>query len=108
MNALRRKLTEELLKIPGVIEKTLSGRNDGFSSFIYKNKDLAHFHSGNDNEIDVRLGKKIIRSEKVPRPIDSTVHPDRATGSVWIELRYHNQKEVAEVVRLIKLAIEEF
>ncbi|HVY22757.1 MAG TPA: luciferase family protein [Steroidobacteraceae bacterium] len=108
MNELRRKLTNELLKIPGVIQKTPPDRNDGFSSFSYNNKDFAHFHSNNDNEIDVRLGKQIIKSQKVPRPADSEVHPDRAAGSPWIELRYHNQKDVAEVIRLIKLALAEF
>lgn len=107
MNDLRRKLTDELLKIPGVIEIIPPHRDDGFSSFVYKNKDFAHFHSNNDNEIDVRLGKQIIKAHKVSRPTDSEVHPDRAAGSPWIELRYHNQKDVAEVVRLIKLALAE-
>lgn len=105
MNALRRKLTQDLLKIPGVAEIVPPGRNDGFSSFSYKDKDFAHFHSNNDNEIDVRLGKQIIKSQQVSRPADSEVHPDRSTGSPWIELRFHNQKDVSEVVRLIKLAL---
>src|SRR5690349_19816286 len=105
MDPLRHKLTQALLKIPGVTEKPWPDRDDGFSSFIYKNKDFAHFHSNNDNEIDVRLGKQLIKSQKVPRPVDSKVHPDRAPGSSWIELRYKDSKEVNEVVRLIKLAL---
>ena len=107
MSKLRRELTEELLKIPGVTKKAIPGRDDGFLSFIYKNKDFAHFHSGDDNEIDVRLGKQLIKSQKVPRPVDSKVHPDRAPGSSWIELRYKNSREIHEVVKLIKLAMEE-
>ncbi len=105
MNELRHQLTQELLKIPGVTEKIPPNRDDGFSSFAYKNKDFAHFHSNNDNEIDVRLGKQLIKSQKMPRHADSKVHPDRAPGSSWIELRYQNSKEVDEVVRLIKLAL---
>ncbi|MES1195458.1 MAG: luciferase family protein, partial [Steroidobacter sp.] len=97
--------TQELLKIPGVTEKLPPGRNDGFASFSYKSKDFAHFHSNNDNEIDVRLGKQIIKTHKVLRPADSKVHPDRAAGSPWIELRYTTLEEVDKIVRLVQLAI---
>jgi len=107
MNALRRKLTDELLKLPGVMEIIPPDRDDGFSSFSYKGKDFAHFHSNNDNEIDVRLGKRLIKAQKIPRPTDSDVHPDRAAGSPWIELRYKTSADVNEAVRLIKLALQQ-
>jgi len=103
LNKLRQQLTKELLKIDGVTEKHWPDRDDGFSSFEYHGKDFAHFH--HDNELDVRLGKQIIKANRVPRPTDSEPHPNRAAGSPWIELRYHDVAEVEEVVRLIKMAI---
>ena len=103
MNKLREQLTKALLKIPGVTEKQWPDRDDGFSSFEYKGKDFAHFH--HDKEIDVKLGKQIIREQRVPRPMHSEPHPNRAAGSPWIELRYNTSAEVDEVVRLIKLAL---
>lgn len=105
MNALRKQLTRALLDIPGVAEKMWPDRDDGFSSFEYKGKDFAHFH--HDNELDVRLGKQIIKTQKVPRPIDSEQHPNRAAGSPWIELRYRNSTDVEEAVRLIELALKQ-
>jgi len=106
MSTLRQQLTQSLLKISGVTEKHWPDRDDGFSSFEYKGKDFAHFH--HDNEIDVKLGKQIIKKHRVPRPDDSEQHPDRAAGSPWIELRYNTSAEVNEVVRLIKLALASF
>jgi hypothetical protein len=105
MNMLRKQLVQSLLNIPGITEKIWPDRDDGFSSFEYKGKDFAHFH--HDNELDVRLGKQIIKANQVPRPTDSKQHPNRASGSPWIELRYNTSTEVDEVVRLIKLAIHQ-
>ncbi|HEX2586413.1 MAG TPA: luciferase family protein [Steroidobacteraceae bacterium] len=106
MNKLRQQLTKSLLSISGVTEKQWPDRDDGFSSFEYKGKDFAHFH--HDNEIDVKLGKQLIKEQRVPRPKDSEPHPNRAAGSPWIELRYNSAAEVDEVVRLIKLGLTQF
>jgi len=104
LNNLRKQLTQSLLKIPGVTETIWPDRDDGFSSFEYKGKDFAHFH--HDNELDVKLGKQIIKENRIVRPNDSEQHPNRAAGSPWIELRYHSSAEVDEVVRLIKLTLQ--
>jgi len=94
------------LTIPEVTEKHWPDRDDGFSSFEYRGKDFAHFH--HDHELDVRLGKQIIKANRVVRPNDSEQHPNRASGSPWIELRYSTSAEVDEVVRLIELALQQF
>lgn len=103
MPELRKLLTKKVLAIPGITEKVWPDRDDGFSSFIYKDKDFAHFH--HDHEIDLRLTKKVIAREALIAPQNSEVHPNRAKGSPWIELRFNDEKDVDEVLRLIHLAI---
>jgi len=103
MTGLKQSLMKELLAIPGVTEKNSQGKNGEFSSLLYKSKDFAHFH--NDNELDLRLTAKIINTEGVLRPKNSTYHPERSANSPWIEVRFATQNDLAEVIRLVKLAI---
>lgn len=56
MSTLKESLKEMILTIPGVTEKFWPTDNGGFASFIFKGKDFAHFHAG--NELDLRLTKK--------------------------------------------------
>ena len=105
MAELKQLLLKELLTISGITEKIWPDRNDGFSSLIYKDKDFAHFH--NHNELDLRLTAKIIKAESVLRPDNSDYHPDRSHNSPWIELRFTKPTDIPEIVRLVKLAIEQ-
>lgn len=78
----------------------------GGSAIFYKNKEIAHFHSG--NEIDVRLTKKIIRAEGLIHPEGSKFHKTRGPSSEWIELQFTRVNHIDEVVRLFKLAIKQY
>ena len=105
MSKLKESLTKKLLSISGVSEKFWPNEDGGFISFIYKEKEFAHYHPS--NEIDLRLTKKVIAKEALTHPSDSTVHPKRAKGSPWIELRFSSIKEVNETFRLVKVATEQ-
>ena len=104
MAKLRKNLVEQLQKIKGVEER--SSIVAGGSALFFKNKEIAHFHS--NNELDVRLTRKVIKSEKLVQPTDSVHHHNRGPGSEWIELRFRSQKQVDEVVRLFKLATKQY
>ena len=93
----------ERLRELGVEERTVPGRDDGFASLMYRGKDFAHFH--HDGEIDIRLGKEVIRREKLTHPADSTVHPERTSGSPWYEMKLRTEADVDEAIRLLSLAI---
>ncbi len=103
MSSLRIKLVQRLEKL-GVEDRPWPGRDDGFSSLLYDGKEFAHFH--NDNELDIRLTKGVIKRECLAHPGDSQVHPNRSKNSQWIEIRFTRAHHVEEVVRLVKLAIE--
>ena len=100
---LQNKLKEKIVALEGVSEVSYEGKNGTFSSFVYKEKEFAHFH--NENELDLRLTKKVIASEGVSHPEDSKCHPKRSRGSQWIELRFNNEKEMDSVLHYVKLAI---
>ncbi len=100
MTTLRQALTARILATPGVAEKTWAERDDGFSALEIDGKEFAHFH--NDHEIDVRLGKKIIAANQLRHPDHSERHPNRSVNSPWIELRFHTQRDVTTICRLIE------
>ena len=104
MSRLRRNLVERLRKI-GVEDRPWPGRGDEFSSLFYRDTEFAHFHS--DGELDLRLTKRMIKSEALVHPRDSRVHPNRSPNSQWIEVRFTRAADLDELVRLVKLAIEQ-
>ena len=105
MSKLKNSLTQKIMSLPGVSEKFYPSDTGGFTSFIYNGKDFAHYHP--TDEIDLRLTKKVIASEKVTHPSDSEIHPKRSKTSPWIELRFSSNKELADTFRLVKLAIDQ-
>lgn len=104
MSKLKKELVKALEKIPGLEDRP--SKVAGGSAIFYNDKEVAHFH--HDNEIDVRLTKKIIRSEGLNHYDDSTIHKHRSPSSEWIEIRFKNEKDVKEVVRLFKLALQQY
>jgi len=103
MSTLKKELEKKILELSGVTTQTYQGKNGEFSSFVYKEKEFAHFH--NDNEIDLRLTKRVIASEGLSHPIGSLQHPKRSKSSPWIELRFTNKTELFRVFEFVKLAI---
>lgn len=104
-DSLRKKLLNKLEKIPGLEEKVWPDRDDGFSSLLYNGKDFAHFH--HDHELDVRMTTKVIRAEGLVAPTGSKNHPKRSKNSPWIELQFYHEDELDNLIRLIKLAIQQ-
>ncbi|WP_087461673.1 luciferase domain-containing protein [Oleiphilus messinensis] len=101
MPSLKEKLIAEVEKIPGL--RNMASPVAGGSALHYHDKEFAHFH--NDNELDLRLTKKLIQQENLIHPPDSFVHPKRSPNSPWIELRFNTDAEMNEVVRLVKLGV---
>lgn len=104
MAKLKNQLIKKLEQISGLEDRP--SKVAGGSAIFYKDKEIAHFH--NDNEIDIRLTKKVIRKEGLNHPGDSKIHRHRSPSSEWIEIRFHKTEDVAEVVRLFKLALEQY
>ena len=100
---LKEQLIKELKKIKGLEDRP--SKVSGGSAIFYNNKEIAHFH--HDNEIDVRLTKKVIKLEKLNHPDDSKFH-QRSPTSEWIELRFTRKEHLDEVVRLFKLALKQY
>jgi len=104
MSKLREQLVRKLQRM-GVEERTWPGRDDGFSSLEFAGKDFAHFH--NDGELDIRLGRNLIKREGLVHPPDSKVHPGRSQNSQWIEIRFTTPQGVEKIVDLVRLVIAE-
>lgn len=104
MTKLKKLLIEKLEKIPNLEDRP--SKVAGGSAIFYKNKEIAHFH--HNNEIDIRLTKKVIKLEKLNQPDDSEFHHHRGPSSEWIELRFKTEKQVDEVVRLFKMALKQY
>jgi hypothetical protein len=99
---LREQLIDRLAKL-GVERVDYPGRDDGFCALRYRGREFAHFHSY--HELDLKLSRKLIQSEGLSHPPDSTVHPNRGAGSPWIELRFERTTDLDEIIRLVKVAI---
>lgn len=105
MGALKDELIVRLERIPGVSHVPWPDRSDGFSGVRFRRKEIGHFH--NFNELDLRLGKKLIKRQGLRHYPDSEVHPKRGAGSQYIELRFRRRKDLDEVVKLVELLVVE-
>jgi hypothetical protein len=101
MPALKAALLAELRSLDGL--EALPSPVAGGTALFYRGKEFAHFH--NDNELDLRLTAKVIRSLGLVHPPGSVHHRTRSPSSPWIELRFHDAADVAEVARLVRLAV---
>jgi len=75
----------------------------GGTALFFCGKEFAHFHS--DNELDLRLTRKVIASLGLSHPPGSVHHPTRAATSPWIEVRFSSVGEVRRTAELVKLAV---
>lgn len=103
MNNLRPKLLAELSKMTGVEDHPWPV--SGGSALFYKGKSFAHFH--NDNELDIRLTKKVIKHLGLSHPAGSVYHPTRSPNSPWIEVRFNTLSDVEHILELVTLAVAE-
>lgn len=105
MNNLKDKLVARLERIPGICHVPYPARDDGFSGLVFQGREIGHFHDF--NELDLRLGKTLIRQQGLAHPPDSHVHPGRRAGSSYIELRFHREQDLDGIVRLVALLTED-
>ena len=101
MNTLKTQLLNELKLIEGL--EVRPSPVAGGTALFYRGREFAHFH--NDNELDLRLTKSVIAAEGLTHPSASIHHPTRSLSSPWIEVRFNTLKDIAQVARLVKLAV---
>lgn len=98
-----RKLQADLIlrlqAIPGLLHVPCPERSDGFSTFMFCGKEIAHFHGF--TEIDVRLGKDFIRAERLVHPEIALMHAGRAKSSHWIVLQYSSLEDVERIIGIM-------
>lgn len=104
MTTLKEKLMSRLTSISDVTidrykETELLGVN-------YKGKEVAHFQTGTEGELDIRLSPAIIKRENLTVPENSKSHPNRSKNSRWIIQEYSTADDLDQMVRLVELAIE--
>jgi Family of unknown function (DUF5519) len=75
----------------------------GGTALFFRGREFAHFH--NDQELDLRLTSKVIRSLGLSHPSGSVHHPTRSRSSPWIEVRFQSDSEVERAAELVKLAV---
>jgi len=102
---LKSELIKRLELIPGITHKPWPDRNDGFSTIHLADKEIGHFH--NFNEFDLRLGKLLIRRERLKHPVNSAKHPNQPDNSQFIEIAFNRDRDLNRIVRLVKLLVEE-
>jgi len=85
--------------------EALPSKVAGGTALFYKGKEFAHFH--HDEEIDLRLTRKLIKSMGLQHPPRSSFHPTRGASSNWIEVRFNSEPEAIRVAELVRVAIEQ-
>lgn len=99
--SLKPLLLTRLAAIPD-LEARLSPVAGGTALF-YRGQEFAHFH--HDQELDLRLTRKVIRTLGLARQPASAHHPTRSSSSPWIEIQFQDAGDLARVVALVELAI---
>jgi hypothetical protein len=103
MARLRKMLIDELETIPGIDIHFWKPDRD-FLVIDYKGKEIAHFHG--NNELDVRLSPQIVKDEGLTHAPNRIGHPARKNGGAWLIVRFTREKHLAEMVRLVNMAIK--
>ena len=101
MVALKAALIAGLRNIDGVEDRP--SPVSGGSAIFFHGREFAHFHD--ENELDLRLTKKVIQALDLSHPPGSVHHPNRSPSSPWIELRYSNADDIENILKLVRLAV---
>lgn len=101
MTVFKQQLLQLLASVEGVTVEPSPVA--GGTALFFRGKEFAHFH--HDNELDLRLTKKVILSLGLSHPVGSVHHPVRAVGSPWIEVRFNSEREVQRAAELVELAV---
>ena len=101
MTVFKQQLLQLLASVEGVTVEPSPVA--GGTALFFRGREFAHFH--HDNELDLRLTKKVILSLGLSHPVGSVHHPVRAAGSPWIEVRFNSEREVQRAAELVELAV---
>ncbi len=102
MAMLRKKLISKLEKIQGV-DVRLWRPDSHLMVIYYRGKEVAHFHG--NNEIDIRLSPAVVKRDGLTHAPNRIGHLNRKNGGTWLIVRFTRESHLAEMVRLIKMAI---
>ena len=102
MKSLKDQMLYGLAAIDGV--EIRPSRVAGGMALFFGGKEFAHFHGA--NELDLRLGKRLIKEHGLIHPLDSEQHPGRSPNSPWIELRFEDARDVARTVEIVRVAVQ--
>ncbi len=102
MASLRIQLIEKLEKIKGITVR-LWKPDHHLMVIYYHDKEVAHFHG--NNELDIRLSKEVVKRDGLTHAPDRIGHLNRKNGGRWLIVRFTRKHHLAEMERLIKLAI---
>jgi len=103
MAELRKKLIKRLEGLPGIEVRRWKPDSD-FTVIDYKGKEVAHFHG--NNELDIRLSKETVKQEGLTNAPNRIGHLNRKSGGRWLIARFTRESRLAEMERLIKIAIK--
>ena len=103
MDSLKKELVTRIERIRGLTHVPYPDRDDGFSTIALNGKEIGHFH--HFNELDLKLGKKLIKREGLTHYPDSENHPNRSPNSQFIELRFHQKSDLNKIIELIELLV---
>ncbi len=103
MAKLRKTLIAQLEDIPGIDVHLWTPERD-FMVIDYKGKPIAHFHG--NNELDIRLSPVFVKREGLTHAPNRVGHVNRKNGGTWLIVRFTRESHLAEMMRLIKVAIK--
>ncbi len=103
MQSHKEKLLRALDDIEGVTAEPSPVA--GGTALFFRGKEFAHFH--HDEELDLRLTKKVIQAMGLKHPDGSVHHASRSPSSPWIEIRFADAAGVQKAVGLIRLAVQQ-
>ena len=104
MSILKEQLISRLISITDVTVERY--KETELLGVYYKGKEVAHFQTGSNCELDIRLSLSVIKREMLAVPVGSKSHPNRSKNSRWIIQRFKTTKDLDQMVKLVKLAIE--
>lgn len=103
MAELRKQLIKKLEMIQGINVRLWKPDSD-FMVIEYQGKEVAHFHG--NNELDIRLSKEVVKRDGLTHAPNHIGHPNRKNGGLWLMARFTRENHLAEIIRLVKMAIE--